>query len=470
MTGNGGGPDSSSRRPRGDVRRTRGAREDEFIESGSFRIDRRKALKKLMGFQLAEPERFLLSWIRLAAAGGAEKISLMPLTKGLELRFDGAPLPKSALRDPYRVFFDSEAARPPRLSHLAVGMLGAWRLEPAMIHIRSGKAPRRFRLKAASLTEQSLDELREKDRDTVMRVWWKSGCPQASLFRLVRTCCRLSPSRLTTRGKLVRTGPPPGALPFEIEGARGWLELPDQPRGAVSELRLHVFGSWVCTHEHTAPWVQLGASINDDLLKLDASHSGVVQNARLTRLRKAVEARAEDLILAKLEEQERRMPETARLLLDADIRPYWSADASRHPGLTSRIEETLKSLVRGLATAGTSKRFRAKVRTLQIDAKRTRWLRGACRAKLLTPARIRRRPIYGRLWNAPLFLDRDCSPVSLAAIRDRADRDRCVLFHEHPRALGPARDDSPKAVWALWREEQEDLQALFPDTRIRRLA
>ena len=76
-----------------------------LIASGSFQVERSKALEKLQGFQLGDPDGFLIPWIRCAAASGATRIHLVRLDRGLRMIFDGRPIPRKRSRTRTGRFF-----------------------------------------------------------------------------------------------------------------------------------------------------------------------------------------------------------------------------------------------------------------------------------------------------------------------------------------------------------------------------
>ena len=94
------------------------------VESGSFRVDRKRALEKLMRFQMPDVQLFLLPWIRAAAASGAKHLWISHEDGGLEIRFDGRPWTAEELKDPYRSLFveEAEVARFARNRELAIGI------------------------------------------------------------------------------------------------------------------------------------------------------------------------------------------------------------------------------------------------------------------------------------------------------------------------------------------------------------
>ncbi|MDE2292631.1 MAG: hypothetical protein KGL53_11165, partial [Elusimicrobia bacterium] len=123
----------------------------EFVESGSLRVDRPRALEKLRRYQLGDPRRGVLFWLRCACAAGAKFVNVEPGPNTLVLTFDGRPLARADLRDPYGALFVEDAE--PRGRQLALGMLWAMRLEPSSLELESGEEGRRLRLSARGLAE-----------------------------------------------------------------------------------------------------------------------------------------------------------------------------------------------------------------------------------------------------------------------------------------------------------------------------
>lgn len=107
-----------------------------FVESGSFRVDREKALAKLERYQLADPWDFTAAWARLAVESGASRVEVSTEGETSRLRFDGRPLPGGLLLDPVSGLFGEDADGRGRL--LAVGLLALQRLSPVSIELRSG--------------------------------------------------------------------------------------------------------------------------------------------------------------------------------------------------------------------------------------------------------------------------------------------------------------------------------------------
>ncbi|OGR56987.1 MAG: hypothetical protein A2X36_14720 [Elusimicrobia bacterium GWA2_69_24] len=60
----------------------------ELVEDGAFRVDRGRALDKLMRFQLPDARMYPLSWVQAAVAAGARRILVRTQLSGFEMTFD----------------------------------------------------------------------------------------------------------------------------------------------------------------------------------------------------------------------------------------------------------------------------------------------------------------------------------------------------------------------------------------------
>ena len=143
-----------------------------LLATGSFKVDRTRALQKLQQFQLVDPDAFLLPWIRCAVASGAKDLQLLEIPGGIEMRFDGAPFTREELAEPYEAIFSAEGETGERARHFAMGLLGALRTGPAQIAVYAGRGPEAPRL-IINDPEASLRELNSPpDWSTVARVRW----------------------------------------------------------------------------------------------------------------------------------------------------------------------------------------------------------------------------------------------------------------------------------------------------------
>src|SRR5262245_463167 len=135
-----------------------------LVASGSFRVDRQRALEKLKDFQLPDPDMFLLPWIRCAVASGATRVT-MDLDSA-EIRFDGRGFMREELTDPYACLFDESA--PPRNRQLAYALLAT--LRKSSLVLTSGRSGERLSLTVNSLTEETVSADLERTDITVVTV------------------------------------------------------------------------------------------------------------------------------------------------------------------------------------------------------------------------------------------------------------------------------------------------------------
>lgn len=139
-----------------------------LVSSGGFRVDRLRALEVLGRCRLGDPRDFLVPWLRLAEALEATRAELRSLWRGLELRFDGDPILAECLEDPYECLF----GRRDRLPELVAGLLGALRLEPRRVSIRSGERARSVRLTIDQSGRQSVVPEPAAPAGTALEVEW----------------------------------------------------------------------------------------------------------------------------------------------------------------------------------------------------------------------------------------------------------------------------------------------------------
>ncbi len=149
-----------------------------LVGSGGFRVDRDRAIEVLRGFQLPDPRDFLAPWLRFAAASKATNVTAYSRLGGLDVEFDGTPIQRARLEDPYESLF-GETDRSP---DLVSGLLGALRLRPRRVTIYSGQS----RLTIDRFDRQTLEALEKPFTGTSVEVRWKGWFTG----RLTRECLR----------------------------------------------------------------------------------------------------------------------------------------------------------------------------------------------------------------------------------------------------------------------------------------
>lgn len=249
-----------------------------LVDTGSFRVDRAKALEKLKGFQFRDAEGFLLPWVRCAVASGASRIRIERIDRGLRIRFNGDPITPATLKDPYEALFSEVGASGPA-RHLAVGLLAALRLAPAKIRIASGAGASRGCLNIGPADQD--DRADGTGTDTDMEIRWSGFASLILIERcLAAASAGLGPSapRVTLDGRLIEAGAPSGDGAVQVlEGtARGFVtRLRESARPGI---RLYHLGALV----EELPWPDkhhpFEARLENAAFKLDISQSGVVRD------------------------------------------------------------------------------------------------------------------------------------------------------------------------------------------------
>ena len=110
----------------------------ELVSSGSFRVDRKRALELLARFQLDDARLFILPWVRCAVAGAAAELRIVPSYGTLELSFEGRPFTAAELADPYACLFEEDESALRRNREFALGLLALLRLKPARVSVIGG--------------------------------------------------------------------------------------------------------------------------------------------------------------------------------------------------------------------------------------------------------------------------------------------------------------------------------------------
>jgi hypothetical protein len=114
---------SKRRSRRGSLPRRKQAEEGAGLASGTFVVDRARALDKLMRFQLPDPQTCLLPLARSAEAAGAGGLEIKEAPGGiLTINFGGAPFTREQLADPYAALFEPRSGQP-AARHLATALL-----------------------------------------------------------------------------------------------------------------------------------------------------------------------------------------------------------------------------------------------------------------------------------------------------------------------------------------------------------
>lgn len=414
------------------------------VGEGSFVVDRKRALDKLMRFMLPSAELFILPLARAAAAAGAKSMRVIWGGGRLTVGISEGNFPLEIMRDPLRAVLDEAAGAVGRGLGLAV--LTALRAEPKAILVGcSGGGAR-----VLSPSEQEA---------------WADGTNQPGLVEFIID----EPGRLdavAVAGFLRDRAP---GVPFQVESAaeaapphkglelpfddgvlRGVLRMPERP-SLVSSLDVCIFGVTAGPASLVLPGVQVEGWVNDDRLTLNASQTGVVRDERWEALAPALAEKAQQLALAAADLLGRDPATWSDRLGLAGFSDLWRlAVAPAGAGLLSR----------GMAAATSFIQDGAQKESLAREARAARWLREAAGRLLHGLEADSGDPLLRALWKTPLFLTVQGGPVSLEELELSRRADGMVRTASH---FAPGRALSLPVVWLEAPSEAALLRRLFGD-------
>lgn len=421
--------------------------EGERAGSGTFVVDRDRALSKLMQFMLPAPELFLQPLARVAAASGSKYFHVDDSGRDLVVEFAGRPIPPEAVRDPFAAV--TGESEDPRLRAWGLAVLTALRARPKEVWVSSRGAGA-----AAAARVLGPGDVREAavagGAGTLLRIVApRARMPGAAqLRRALAARAPVFAERLLPRGE--RPPPAPAEYAFDDDGVYGVLRVPEAP-AVTSNLLVCVQGVGAAT----VGFVLGGAApvegwVDDDRLGLNASLNGVVRDERLWRLRDFLSQRQTRLLrVASALAADLARARAARLARPG-IPALW--DGTLHPAVTGRLAAAWGALAR-----------RAVPDALEAEVRReavlVRWLRDSCGGLrgLEADSGDSLRMV---LWRAPLFTGVDGAPLSLEALELSRRVYGQVAWVER---LGASVPPGRAVVWAPCEGEREALRRRFGD-------
>ena len=459
------------------------ADDGELIESGTFRVDRKKALEKLKEFQLPDPTMFLLPWVRCAVASGATRITIEEFTsKGgmLSMQFDGRPFAAGELKDPYGCLLDESTPENARNRHLAIGLLTVLGRNPRSVTVISGNGLDRVCLRVVSLERESLKGWQGDSSETSITVQWPKivlsrhippidpilrvadhyqGGPVAITFtspRLRKSDIEKRQPRQSAHGLQVC---------FEEEGVRGWVEVPGDTFPIVGPIRFHVFGVFAEAVNVKFALARVKGSINDDRLTLNVSQSGIVRNECFQKTLEVVAAQAGKLLLQEIPFQAARLAEVGQFVRRPMLLRAWAdwltrGEEAERAGSVN-LSEGLGGWIRSLF--GPPPEWETDlVQKIRRAARVTVWLRETCKQRRHDFEKAPSNPTLQALREAPIFLSVGYKPLSLRQLEEqlRHDRDGRVLFSTQPY---PGLTLPFDVAWCACEADHDCLAGLFPD-------
>ncbi len=423
----------------------------ELIGAGAFKVDRTRALDKLMHFQLPDPSLFPIPLVRCAVSSGATKIAVKFSPGEVLAEFDGRPLAAAELRDPYACLLEDHRAESRPRRELATALLTALRLNPKSITVESGAGSARTRLTVRSLKEEALEASASRETSTRIRV----QLPFLSLFSqnwellpagAVLKRCQGIPLELRFFNNVPHypgweTPELDGGLSFTRGTVRGRIWPAAQPN-QPSRLRLYNCGLEAGEVWNSFSGPQVEGWINDDGFSLNASQTGTVHNERHDAALELVRGMVAELVPVAVGALQGALTELAGpLMAGGRALSLWKDGLARGPeaekaGLWAGLSGWVS---RSLVPEETGKKILAAARIMA-------WLRASASDDKV-------------LREAPLFLGTDGAPLSLAAIKTQLDRLGYVPASKDPF---PGRKWPVAAAWLPDPREWGFLEKFFP--------
>lgn len=247
------------------------------VAAGEFRLDEARAREKLAQFQLVDPRRYVLEFVKAAHLLGATGIEFQMDTDELEVRFDGDLVSREEFDDLASAVFGRRATAKQRaLRHLAIGQNAAQTLR---------------------LREFSFEVLEGEPRP-VMRIYLREQVRAAHLFlfarsllsnrlpeaEILRAHCALATLPIFVNGERISTGPTfTGEQAASVEIAdpvgrgKAWLN-PRHGEGGIVHIETLYHGVLVGRHTMNSPLGDAHVIFESSGLTLNLSQSEVVQD------------------------------------------------------------------------------------------------------------------------------------------------------------------------------------------------
>ncbi len=265
-----------------------------LVSTGTFRLDRARAVDKLANFQLADPRQYVVELVASAVCAGASVVDIRNDADDFELEHDGA---HPEIGDIERffdfVFYRGDEPQARMVQHLAQAVFAAASLRPKWLRVhRPGVTldftdPRNPVSLPNDRTAGVRVEVRERFSLDVLWEWGRKPFSVPDEQKLVAQRAAYCPVPITVEGKPL--GARPARSPdvprvsvqsaaLDVEGEVWLTRGPDVGDGGVDIVRDGV----LVQHRPVvlAPGLRVGGWVRCNGLRLDASQSAVVDDER----------------------------------------------------------------------------------------------------------------------------------------------------------------------------------------------
>ncbi len=437
-----------------------------LVGSGAFKVDRRRALDKLVKFQLPDPHDAALAFARCAVASGTKSIQVTTSAmrdgrSAFRMRFGGKPILPEFLDDPYASLLGEWSDGNVRERHLAIGLLSALRLRPWRIIVETDlSAGGRGRLSIDTVERDSLARVGGSGEKAFTEVLLEDVPDRARLAQALRGGCAACPVPIVVDGEeLPRLLVSDDRLSegFQEGALRAVLRVPEGP-GPGRGLQAAAWGMQAGRLDlDWSPAVE--GWVNDDRFVLNASQNEVARNERCAQTAGKAAALADRLLDKVIGLQPQMAAELSRVARDKDLARQWSSFLERGEPASWGLWEGIRDTVR-LVAIGRGWRSERDAPALREAARSTRWLRAACAQRLGKLDKDFRAPDASlrALWEAPLLIDTAGRPLSLGDLEKQRVRLGHVPVSEH---AAPSREYDFRVAWIASEADRTFLQRFF---------
>jgi hypothetical protein len=450
-----------------------------LVGSGTFKVDRWRALEKLKDFQLPDPTKFLLPWVRCAVASGASYIKVRYDQGGesslgrLTMQFDGRPFTARELEDPYGCLFEESSPDNARNRNLAIGILCVLRSDPGSVAVRSGAGAGRLHLRINALGNDSITKAHDRSTETIFGVTAAAFFSLRDSLEQVEKHYRLRTvpvviSRPDVWGMPSEETFPASELSFQSGAVYGRVEVPGNLSREKCVVRLHNYGVFVEAVEVEPSLLRVDCLLNDDQFTLNVSQTGVVRNERFDQTMQVIHSEGERLLLATIRQQVAGLAEASKLMSGKFMHRAWrhwlergeDAELGGLFTLTQSLFEDMTYAVKWLYKLGDLPEWKEEnAKKIWRAARMTAWLRETSARALRDLDKDSVNPTLKALWEAPLFLSVGGKPLSLSQLDALRRRLGNVPVSTEPC---PGVQLPYEVVWCICEADRTALARHFP--------